>query len=626
MKRTALIFVLALASLAHATGPYYVSTTGDNGAAGTSTSVPWATLSYALDNAVLDGATPANNVIYLMSGAHAVVTLSSKTWDSTSWSNKWTVTGLTGATIEGMEYQGVHGAYLEFNGVAFTRSTSHNQSLGIVHIIGGSDLRFYDLDITGYWDESDSLNTSGFGLYLDVDTDYIEDIDVNGVDIEDVWQGFRIIDGGGQLVRNNISIANVTLKNWNQSAFSLNWYPGSRDAYDQVELNYLECTEMTRSRVSSSTSGWPHSNAVSGRADNWHLNGAKLARFGGSGGIRFYDHAYPAGIDFSNITIENCILFGAEVSTICGFYACGENVIIRNNTFVSSRRDASTPCWRYIGGVIITKSTGVTADIQFTNNICACRLEVGEWVKDAITSGNNLIYSHYDGSWRSGFLDVNDLVVCQGTTGPIASGFSIDSFETSGDVFVGSTDFEDYFPIIGVDTFDPPSDWTVFDLPATSFAVDGGRPSMASTVDTVERVRDATPDIGAFEYVAAGAPAAPTTPSPATGDEISVACWVEFDTDPTAGLQFVVGKWSATEKCFALFAWNSDGIRLGMGPGDDRQDQVPLNVAVVVGRWYHIGATFDDATAEIDAIRQGTYKSGESATSATHRQVIVIFD
>lgn len=96
LARTAALLLLVPSLVAHAAGPYYVSPTGSDAAAGTSTGAAWKTLQHAGDTIA------AGDTVILMDGTHTSAANACWLTDN-SGTNKWpaniTVTCAAGATV-----------------------------------------------------------------------------------------------------------------------------------------------------------------------------------------------------------------------------------------------------------------------------------------------------------------------------------------------------------------------------------------------------------------------------------------------------------------------------------------------------------------------------------------------
>ncbi len=533
-----------------ATGPYYVSPTGSDSFPGTEAQ-PFRTIAFALANGTLN-ANESYNVIHLLPGDHGNLSLTSKTWASNSWTNEWRIQGRSNAYLTGLTVSGFHDAFLDFNDVDVTRTTAHAQSGRMVNLANTSDLRIRGGTITGWWSTTDAALTTGYSIYISATgAGYIENIEIDGVTTNYSWDSIVIQGGGANSVRDGLVVKNCTIRNWNQSGIYALWNQAARASNDPVEWLYNTIVEMTVSRVSSSTTGAPHPSGLQVRADNLTIRGNRISNFGGSGGVRWYEAYGP----FSNMTFEDNIIYApAGISTVAAFFQCGESVRIVNNTFVSALRpDNTLAAWRYVGAVTVGVSSAVqTPDIEFANNIVVAILDLGGTSLDVIDGGNNLLYSVWRaGAWQS-TNEPNDVIVVKGVTGPIESGWTQTSFETSGEVFVGASNFDAYFATSGTRPFD----YTVFNLPSTSPAVDAGWPSKASTYDVLGLARDGSPDIGAFEYRTGIPPAKARDPSPAHG---------ATNVDPAALLT-----WQGVADNYDVYVGTSPSVLVFQGNQQDR--------------------------------------------------------
>jgi hypothetical protein len=309
-------------------------------------------------------------------------------------------------------------------------------------------------------------------------------------------------------IRDDVTVQYCTIKNINEWGIGLGTFAATRSNYEAIEIFYNDHMQHLERNVPGKTGDgspdYPHGASLVIWGENIHVKGHRCVAPSGSGAIRFYESYGP----YDNMTIEDS-LFVSPYASNGKFYYCGENVVIRNNTFISGlRTDVNLKAYRYQMAVLIGAGTGF--DVTFKNNMVLGMCDVGG-LASTIDGGNNVIWSLWsNGAWASTW-DSNDVIVCSGVDS-LSAGYTANYFELPGNVFVGSSDFEDYFTSLQL-----PSNYMAFALPSTSMLVDAGQPSADSGYEIRGLERDDSPDIGAFEYIAAAPPLKASGPTPSNG-------------------------------------------------------------------------------------------------------------
>ena len=500
-------------------GPYYVSPNGSNDANGVTVNTPWRTLAYALDNAVLN-ANESYNVIYLMPGNHGGIGLTSKTWDSTDWSSEWRIEGMTGHTVSGIGISGIE-AFLDFNDITIQRPDPDGSTC--VAFSNSQAIKFRNSQIYGN-DGPTRAELTDRGIWINGDSGYCEDITIDGVELWDMNRAIHIYKD----VRDGIVVQNCVGHRLNEDFIYLGDFVSTRGNYDPIKVwynKYVDHPDTDKPLWDGTKWRYPHGTALSFRGKNVHVRGHVGVATSGSGATRFYEDFGP----YDNVVIEDSIFFspgGTSIddpgySTHAGFYQVGKGCKIINCTFISGH--AYNPTFharKYAGCIYVQPHSSYDNSLVFKNNIVVTFLDIGGMT---INGGNNMIYSLYkNAAWASAW-DSNDFILCEAAN-RIKTGYTADWFERPSNVFVGGAGFEKWW----TDHVMPQS-WQQFALFADSPAVDEGQPSVDSGYDVRGLARDATPDIGAFEYIVAAPPLKASGPTPSNGATgVSLATALEW--------------------------------------------------------------------------------------------------
>ncbi len=490
-------------------GPYYVSPNGSNDANGVTVNTPWRTVTYALATGVLH-ATESYNVIYLMPGNHGGIGLTSKTWDSTDWSSEWLIEGMTGSELSGLVVSGVS-AFLDFNDITIRRPNPDGGTAVLFRDC--QSVKFRNSRVYGNWATPDNYMTNK-AIALEGLTSYCQDIEVAYTDFYDSDRGIHLYKD----LRNDIYIHHCRGHRINEEPYKLGDFAATRGDYDPIKVWYCEYVDHPDENIPTllpdGKLDYPHGTALSFWGKNIWVRGHVGVATSGSGATRFYEAFGP----YDDIILEDSIFFSPGgiyrtdnpgYARHAGFYQIGKGCKIVGNTFVAGITQGYPYLSRkYAGNVVLEPHTTYDNSLIFKNNIVIAFIEVGGMTVD---SGNNLVWALFKNGTYTGTWDANDVVLCT-SQNTLRTGYTADWFEQPGNVFIGSDTFSKWW----TDHVLPQTYWD-FALPAGSPAVDEGDPSVDSGYDVRGLARSATPDIGAFEYIAASAPLKPTNPVPANG-------------------------------------------------------------------------------------------------------------
>jgi hypothetical protein len=150
----------------------------------------------------------------------------------------------------------------------------------------------------------------------------------------------------------------------------------------------------------------PHASMISFRSGDVIVAGNHMHGMGSSSGMMFYEPDVAGGeAAYSNILLENNVVYNVRNTYALRIYNLGSNVVIRNNLFFSRLRTGScggqTPDnrYRYSTSVIVHNvAPGHSATtLGFYNNICMGMVTL----PDNLDERNNIIWAWGPGNWRS---------------------------------------------------------------------------------------------------------------------------------------------------------------------------------------------------------------------------------
>ena len=516
-------------------GPYYVSPNGSNDANGVTVNTPWRTLAYALDNAVLN-ANASYNVIYLMPGNHGGISLTSKTWASTGWTDAWRIVGMTGHTVSGIVVNGIE-AFIDFNHIYIQRPSPDGGKAIIFQDC--QSVKFRNSEVHGTWSTNGWRDTmTNWGIYVIGEPGYCDDILIDTCEFWDMNRAIHLYKD----IRDDMVVQNCVAHRLNEDFIYLGDFASTRGDYEQIEILYNTYVDHPDENIPAKkpdgTPDYPHGTGLSFRGKNVLVKGHVAVATSGSAATRFYESFGP----YDNVDIYDSIFIAPrDYARLAGFYQIGTGSSVVNCTFISGlAADPYNLARRYMGNVVIQPHADYDDSFIFKNNLIVGWVEIGGMTVDG---GNNYIWGLFRNGDYVGTWDSNDLIVCSaGNT--IRSGYTADWFEQTGNVFVGGPAFDDWFTKHVL-----PTAYQQFALPPSSPAVNAGQPSADSGYDVRGLGRGASPDIGAFEYVAGSAPLKPTGPTPAnaaTGVSLGTALewsgtadnWDVYIGTSTANLTF----------------------------------------------------------------------------------------
>ena len=176
------------------------------------------------------------------------------------------------------------------------------------------------------WSASiDSMKTS-------LNIQYSKNITVKDTEIYEVGRGIQI--RGSQ----NVDIDHNYIRV--KGGTAIQYLSNNEDVV--IQNNHITGEEYTPYPDDPLAMDDPHQSIVSIRSDNITIRNNVMHGLGTSSGIMFYEPDAAGGEDaYSNITIENNIIYDIDNNYCIRMYNLGDNVNIRNNLLFSRKRDGS---------------------------------------------------------------------------------------------------------------------------------------------------------------------------------------------------------------------------------------------------------------------------------------------
>ncbi|MHC4322714.1 MAG: right-handed parallel beta-helix repeat-containing protein [Planctomycetota bacterium] len=524
-----LFFVLPFSSLQATT--YYVDpVSGDNGDDGLSEGNAWATVLYAHDNA------GAGDTIYLMDGAtHGDVTITTPNPAATTWSNKITFTKAPGddpniktLTINPSGYKSF---YIEFNDIKIRPIGGGTTP---IDIDDSSSLRFVDLSVQGVWNENYVPADASIGYDLlsngilvnSTGAELIDDITFDGCTISQLRLGVQLAGKFGDSA-GDIQIIDCNIHTVARSQIILAFTNDATNGHVLIQGNHLH----NQYQFNQVGTGSPtHGSGVAIKCCNVTVKNNIVHSTGTTTGIGSYSNGGQAGVGYSDVLIENNLLYDIMNGTAMYCYDVSDSnsYVVRNNTIIGAHNTGDTGKRYYGGSVFALRPIGFYDDdgidpaecsgLKIHNNIVVGMAywwgnelnddELGGF--EEMEEDYNYLYSGNDAN--------NDQMSSHDNTVIVVDDDTYNSFFESGGFFVdpdvnqpgGSLDPR------RIDLHDE------YKLLLGSAGIDIGDSNNAPERDLLGLLRGVNPDVGCYEYPADADANAPT-PNPATWSVVPFA-------------------------------------------------------------------------------------------------------
>lgn len=497
---------------------YYIdAVNGDDVNAGTSAQ-PWQTMSKAI------ASVQAADTVVLRSGHYGSVGIYANPAQApTSWVNCITYVAEDNATPVfsslGIAWSG--DAYLEFNGIHVVQTSRETDSL--IFVDNTAHVHFKNLYVQG-----------------------------SGVEGQATWQTYGIWfrNAGGAYSQTDLLIENCEIT---KVASPINMSYNNQDEI-VIRNNTLHYTlgnglfvgNYDRKNTTVLIEGNHIYDQMS--VEGAHDSGMRISchpitirnnivhSFGRTGGIVFYGGGQPADYGYSDVLIENNLIYDIHNDVMP--FSCGEvgtNFTIRNNTIIGKhvvQGVEETSYNRYGSAIMLSPPNLVPLDaksLHIYNNIFVGLVSIGvdRAALNTIDEDNNIIWAVKDntGYGTDGLVSSiagNNTKVLVDKNNNIVNSGNWDYFDVSGDFFVGGDDFDTYHATRGNHMN---SHWVnlndAYRLASESEAIGFANPTYVPSTDILGKLRDANPDAGCYEYGASSVrPEPKPEPEPEPEDDI----------------------------------------------------------------------------------------------------------
>jgi len=383
------------------------------------------------------------------------------------------------------------------DGVIPSFPSGSNSQQGIIFVQGSSlsHVKFLNCDIEANLDGSGELRN---GIFLHYDP--AEYILFDGCEVHAAKMGILFYGGRHLIVRN--SEVHYILSSGIQTR------PNATDVL--IENSHIH------NQIPPIVANYPidpHGSGLSIRSENTTIRNNTVHDYGTSWLLAFYqDEVGPPS--FSNMTVENNLLYDVSGYHAMGLYGLKDNVVVRNNTVIG-RYDSgpsSGGAYRYYRGVTFGFEENDGSGLSFYNNVV-----VGQVVFDnaeymaKINEGNNIVWSLQDYGGGSDFhkefsASSTSIVLSDGS---MLNGYGKDYFDAEGAFFAGGPNWSShatYKALAGLPA-GYAGKWShgenltdAYKPAAGSPAIGFANPAHAPAADLLGNPRDSQPDAGAYEF------------------------------------------------------------------------------------------------------------------------------
>jgi hypothetical protein len=450
---------------------YFINPSGGNdNNSGLSTSQAWRTMSKAQSSA------GAGDVIDLMAGNYGNVTWrsTSNRGTSSNWIifRQWAGHSNLSAIFESVWFNSGINYYIEIQGCQWITSYNHQYAARVER--DSSNVIFRRCYFRGAGNSITTQPVDNAVSFSDCSYCHLYD--------SIVWRQHR----GAQMVggARYCSFVGNDFSEMQSSCCSVGSYMG--EGHGGTSDDGTHDNLIAYNTIHSHTSYTGHGGSgIANRARNLIIRGNVFYNFGSTRPIRNYQDVYHVS-GYPNITVENNVVyfFAGDLYNQAMWWVemldCGENFIMRNNTFLKYYNSAA----RAQSGVSITYATSSWIPTwKIYNNIFETKLEL--WATSSMCSniqqGNNIFNTDpqqgllINGSRQTSFPGGNN-----GSTW--RSNFNV------GSMFA---EREQAYPFGAI---------YPFELCSGSPAINAGNTGQAPALDLLQRGRSGAADIGAYEY------------------------------------------------------------------------------------------------------------------------------
>lgn len=462
---------------------------------------PWATMEYAGDHAA-NGST-----VYCRSGNYGFVTLDRTGMGRTSAADAVTFMAQPGAqpVLNGLTIKGPGDLYWVIDGLTVTVPDDGTQRVG-VFIRNAHHVTVRNCMVDGAWHTNHWEGMTWYGIRVGYnDGTPVGNILIENCEVQDCY--FCVLFD--YVVDAPVTVRNCTLHH--MSGMGVQWTVSDGSAQLTVEDCRIYDQEVGYLSAGSNT----HGAGIALWKGNAVIRRNVIRSCGNTNGLRAYPDTPPPG-GFSNITIENNLIYDTRNAVPVRLHAIRDNVLVRNNTIIGSWRNDTAPgtakATRYNACFAIYLASGSDGSgIRVENNIFAGVFDIPN--ENLLTEDYNIFWSWHIGN--SVYIQTprgahSRILTWGSPPGSILPGFPADIMERSQAFFAGGTDFETYTARRPGGASHRQNLDAAYQLAETSAAVGFCKDATSyPATDLLGRARGTAPDAGCYQYIPATAPHAP---------------------------------------------------------------------------------------------------------------------
>jgi hypothetical protein len=456
--------------------------------------------------------------------------------------------------------------YLTFDG--FTVNPPNTGSGGYKAVLGTAvhHLTFRHFTVNGVWYHPVLSGMTDCCFHFTSSSgDHIGNVSVEDTYMQDALYGFSVagtVDGQISLKRSTI---------YHLASAAIQWVPNNNPANLLVEDSTIYHGETEYFYGDGRPGDNTHASAFSLWNDNVTARRCVVHDFGNTTIFRTYPDYVAQGNPpgYSNITIEDCLFYDPinTTTSTCDLNYLAANATITGNTFVGHYRTYPTTPWKaqkYNGALHVGIYTGYDgSNVVMRNNIIIGIFECSN--RTGLDEDYNFFYSWCGYGEDGGIyfyqnpLGAHSTIVAyamsdsrtppdnRGASGSYNPPFTTEPFGGSGNFFIGGPLFDTYHAQytqtsgLGNHKQDLTGDYKP--VVGNTYLIDAGVSGYGTGYAVDKTARDASPDIGAYEFVSLPPPPSkPANPTPANG-ATGVALNAALTWDPTTATNSYTVYW-----------------------------------------------------------------------------------
>jgi parallel beta-helix repeat protein len=384
----ALLLLAGIASQAVQAATFYVSAATGSDAGDGSQAKPWKSLTHAVSVVESDA------VINVEAGQYGAISI-------TSPANRSSYVTLKGDPMAPPEVTGVNvafasraSAFLRIEG--FLIKPDHRNGGIVVNVSNATNVQIVGNTITTIKYAKEQIGKPGIpftfeGVYIKGSSDVV----VASNRISDVFRGVQVATSSNVTIRNNYITP--------QAGSGIQYLSGNSAVV--IEDNHIHGQSYVPYPTDPDGPNDPHASLISIRSNDVTIRRNIMHGMGSSSGIMTYLPDATGGLSaYSNIVIENNLIYDVTNSSVIRLYNAANNIVLRNNLIASQLRKDSATCdgvtndarYRY-NAALVVHSLAAGSDgsgIKLYNNILIGSVSPGPMPVER----NNIMWSYLVGT------------------------------------------------------------------------------------------------------------------------------------------------------------------------------------------------------------------------------------